>query len=177
MKRGNFRATRFRLTSQSFLNETQFHCRSVCCISDVVHVHWKWIIKKFTITNNSFCEQLYKLNMNRVFLTESQRFYTIEGSQIGTVQAVVYITTVHNSLPSSSIVFTSRGWSHCVRSVLWLQEKHFPLTFGIQLCIYTGSRLQRVRLQRAPGYNELISLHQNNWLQCLKDSVIMSTLL
>ena len=33
---------------------------------------------------------------------------------------------------------------------------------------HTGSRLQRVRLQRAPAYSERIPLHQNHWQQCLK---------
>ena len=32
--------------------------------------------------------------------------------------------------------------------------------------IYTGSRLQRVRLLRAPGYNEQISLHQLPSIDC-----------
>ena len=31
---------------------------------------------------------------------------------------------------------------------------------------YTASRLQQVRLQRAPIYNEQIPLHQNYWQQC-----------
>ena len=31
---------------------------------------------------------------------------------------------------------------------------------------YTGSRLQRVRFQSAPGYNGQISWHQNHCLQC-----------
>ena len=32
--------------------------------------------------------------------------------------------------------------------------------------LYTGSRLQRVRLQQAPGHSEQISLHENHCLQC-----------
>ena len=34
---------------------------------------------------------------------------------------------------------------------------------------YTGSRLQRVRLQRAPGYNEQISLYENRWQQMFNE--------
>ena len=34
------------------------------------------------------------------------------------------------------------------------------------LIVYTGFRLQRVWLKRAPGYNEQICLHQNQWQRC-----------
>ena len=40
------------------------------------------------------------------------------------------------------------------------------VSFDADIRNYTGSRLERVRLQRAPGYNELIVLHQNHWQLC-----------
>ena len=43
---------------------------------------------------------------------------------------------------------------------------------------YTGSCLQRVRLLRAPGYNEQIILSEkktSHWHQCLKSSDIVNT--
>ena len=41
--------------------------------------------------------------------------------------------------------------------------------------VYKGSRLQRIRLQRVPGYLGQISLHQNHWLAMLKSSVTTSS--
>ena len=44
--------------------------------------------------------------------------------------------------------------------------------------VYTGSRLQRVRLLRAPTYNEQIFFSERNisdLYQCLKSSVTMGT--
>ena len=50
-----------------------------------------------------------------------------------------------------------------------------PHALTMSRSIYTGSRLQRVRLLRAPSYNKQISLHQNHGQQFLKVRLLRET--
>ena len=52
------------------------------------------------------------------------------------------------------------------------------ISFKILDIIYTGSRLQRVRLLRPPGYNKQIIFSKkmtSDWQYCLKSSDVTST--
>ena len=63
------------------------------------------------------------------------------------------------------IFFTNKADTTKKRPMMLLF--YFISKFSYKISItYTWSRLERVRLQRAPGYNELIVLHQNHWQPC-----------
>ena len=68
-------------------------------------------------------------------------------------------------------------WGCLMETPRWLLLRGGMHPTGMHSCFkkcymltrpHTGSHLQRVRLQRAPGYQEQISLHKYHWLQCLK---------